>query len=297
MRPGTVPSFAPSFVYASLSNAAFVAARNWPPVASAIAFSVAGSGRHRDRAGEGTEAARERPSRGPEREGVDGNPGLLRAVGPLERLQRAAGLRAVREEEDRDGRLGLYRGGDHVGDGLAGRLRRSLDRLLSELYRGGERVADRRAAEAGERPDVFEPLEHQLVVGRRRGRHLGLPGERDQADTQALRRVLEERARRLLGGLEPRRLDVGRLHRARDVDDEDDSGLILQHRRAHVRAREREAERGEREQEEDRRDVPAPGAAGHDPGEHVEVREPDRVAHPAALGEQPDPDRRGDCEQ
>ena len=135
------------------------------------------------------------------------------------------------------------------------------------------------------------------MVGRRRSRHLRLARERDQADAQALRRVLEERLRRLLRGLEPGRLDVGRLHRPRDVDDEDDSRLVLQHRRLHVRAGEREAERGEREQEEDRRDVTAPGAAGHDPGEHVEVREPDRVAHPAALGEQADPDRRGDGEQ
>ena len=81
----------------------------------------------------------------------------------------------------------------------------------------------------------------------------GSPANAIRPIAQPLRRVVEERARRGLGGREPRRLDVRRLHRARDVDHEDDGRLVLQHRRLHVRAGEREAERGEREQEEDRR--------------------------------------------
>jgi hypothetical protein len=54
----------------------------------------------------------------------------------------------------------------------------------------------------------------------------GTCGERDDADAELLRHRIDER----LGGdtrrVEPRRLDVLRLHRARAVDREDDRRLL-----------------------------------------------------------------------
>src|SRR3989442_15366459 len=44
LRPGVRPSREPSFEYAACSDLALRAAKNWPPVLSAIACSVAGSG-------------------------------------------------------------------------------------------------------------------------------------------------------------------------------------------------------------------------------------------------------------
>src|SRR6185437_2199031 len=58
-----------------------------------------------------------------------------------------------------------------------------------------------------------------------------------------------------------------------------------------------DAERGERKEEQRQRYEPAPGAAGHDAGQDLEVGEPDRVAHAPSFGEQEEPDRRRDDEQ
>ena len=47
-----------------------------------------------------------------------------------------------------------------------------------------------------------------------------------------------------------------------------------------------DAEGGQREEEERKRDEPSPVAVADHAGQHVEIREPDRVTHPPSLREQ-----------
>ena len=70
--------------------------------------------------------------------------------------------------------------------------------------------------------------------------------------------LVDERARRALGGDQPARLDVGRQHRAGDVGREHDRRALDRHRDRALRPRGREHEQREREREGEHRQVPAP---------------------------------------
>jgi hypothetical protein len=64
-----------------------------------------------------------------------------------------------------------------------------------------------------------------------------------------------------------------------------------------LRARHSHAQRSEREQEESKRKKAASEAAADHAGEYIEIREPDRILHPAALGEHIEDDRERNHEQ
>ena len=260
LSPGSRPSREPRLSYAFVSASAVRASENSPPVVSAIARSVSGSG------GTGMTCARvlpgdaaERPAldhalRGAERDRVDGEAAPpSRAARP-----RAAGERRASGRRRR-GR-GSTRGSSprplvRLG-GLRERSRRSRRRrrgsgsllghevgdLPPEQDRGLESVADRGAAEDEELVDVGDRRLDELVVVRRRRRDLRLSREDDEPDPEVVRRLVEERAKRLLRRAEPRRLDVLRLHRARRVDDEDHRRLLAQERALDVRAGEADDE-------------------------------------------------------
>ena len=225
-----------------------------------------------------------------ERDRVDRDARRLGPVGALERLEQAAGLMAVGEEEDRDGAL------------LRVRDRRVRDRLrpvrvlgLDQVDCRGERVADRGSPVAGVVAEAVEALADDVEVGRRRRGHLRVAGERDQRDPDVARHLLQEGTHRVLSCGQSRGLDVGRPHRARDVDHEDDGCAVGGDQGVAVRAGERDAERRERQQRECGRDVPAQRAAAGDGGQDVHVRERHRVLRRPAL--EPEIDERRDRQQ
>ncbi len=130
-----------------------------------------------------------------------------------------------------------------------------------------------------------ERAAHLLVVGGRRLQHLRDVAERDRADAQLLRRLLEEALRRRAGGAQPVGPDVGGRHRSRRVGDEHDRGLLDRHRDGRLRAGEREHERGDGHAEQRRRDMAAAARAGRQRGD-ARAREADGEAAAAPLGEQ-----------
>jgi hypothetical protein len=222
-----------------------------------------GVGRHRDRLAEAAEVPGHGALGRPQRDRVDGDAGVARERGALHRLQEAARLGPVREEEDRrDALLRRRRRPRAERDRLPVAVASTgaaaaAARLFRELDRERERVADRRAAVAGEEVDRVERGAQELAVPRRRRRHLRVAGERDQADLEPLGDAVEERPDGLLRRGEPRRLDVLRLHRARDVDDEDHGRALPRHERLDLRPCERARGRREREHRERRRQAGA----------------------------------------
>ena len=135
------------------------------------------------------------------------------------------------------------------------------------------------------------------MVGGRRRCHGRIAGEGDQADLQAVGHLFQERPHRLGRRADPRRLHVLRLHRARDVDDEDHGRPVLRDEGRALRARHSDAESGQCQQEQDERHVLAPDPSAHHAGEHLHVREADRVPHASPLGEHPEGDRERDEHQ
>src|SRR4051794_35156341 len=222
--------------------------------------------RHRD----ATEAARARDRRAlrAQRDGVDRDAQLAR---PARRLDWVGALGRAPVGEQHDGR----RGAAPVAP---------LD-LLQLLDRRGQRVAGRGAA-LGDQPAKHAPC---LVVVL--GRLLDGVDHRavgDDADLEALGHLVDERERRVAGGVQPARLHVGGLHRARDVEHEHHGRLVDRHRDRVLRAREADDQRGERGEEQRSGQVPAPGrrraddrAHGRDGGEAHDVPAP-----PAALGDE-----------
>ena len=135
------------------------------------------------------------------------------------------------------------------------------------------------------------------MVGCRRSRDLRLAREYDEPDAQALGYTVEEHLHRLLRRSQPRGLHVRGLHRARGVEDEDHRRTLARDHAVHVRARDADEERGEREREQDRRHVAAPLASFDHGREDVEVRVPDGVPGAAPLREEPEPYCKPDDEQ
>ena len=154
-----------------------------------------------------------------ERDRVDREARLLRELRSLERLQEATRLRAVGEEEDRHRAL------------LVSTRRRLCERARRAGEVAGAAIAarpsgtrsvtcrPRSTAVWSASPIAVPPYTRnwsmsvdrrldELVVLRRRRRHLRLAGEDDEPDPQVVGRLVEERAERLLRGAEPRRLDV-----------------------------------------------------------------------------------------
>ena len=86
------------------------------------------------------------------------------------------------------------------------------------------------------------------------------------------------------GGPEPRRLDVLRGHRARDVDRQDHGRLLTRDADVRVRARDSDHHRGQRHQEDRDRKMAAPSRCPVDEvGKQGEVREAGHVRATAAL--------------
>ena len=104
----------------------------------------------------------------------------------------------------------------------------------------------------------------ERAVGRRRDAHDRAGRERDDADLELVRHLVEERLRGDTRRVEPRRLDVVRLHRARDVDREDDRRLLALHVDGRVRPRDADDEEDERDEQRQRRQVAEPTRAAVD---------------------------------
>ena len=120
------------------------------------------------------------------------------------------------------------------------------------------------------------------VVGGHEGVRLG--GEGDDADADLGREFGEEGLGRGLGGGEAGRRDVGRLHRTRHVDRQEDRRVLAWRGHDHGRAGQGDGQGRDGAEIDDRGHVPAPGgSAWGEVREQVQVREPDRVARPAAL--------------
>ena len=240
----------PSRLYTEPSLSASVAANVVPPVASAMLASVARSGRHGD--GDEPVAAVDRDGSGqrPERDRVDGDVRLLRETGTVLRREHTSGLGAVRKEHDGAERLLARR----LRPAAAGLARRQADDFDSAR----NSVADRRPEAGRQRVD---PVLDQPPVGGRRRDDDRVVREGDEADLDLPGHAVDEGSDRPAGGLEPTRQHVLRVHRHRDVDDEDDRGAIRGRRQRDPRPGDRDAEEGDRREEEAREDV-APHSTG-----------------------------------
>ena len=107
----------------------------------------------------------------------------------------------------------------------------------------------------------------------------GVVGEGHGAHAHLVGHAVEEVQRRLLGRLEPGRLHVVGLHRARHVGHQHHRGALERHRHGPLRPRERDGQRGQRQGEQAGRQVAPPGGHGVDErGQGAGAREPDRVA-------------------
>jgi len=136
------------------------------------------------------------------------------------------------------------------------------------------------------------------VVRRRRRDDGDVARERDDADLQAARDAFEEGGGRRLGGRQARGPDVLRLHRAGPVDDEDHRRPLDGCEAPQLRPCDGDRERHEREPEQGGGQVRAPdGVVRRDGAEHLEVREADRVALPAAREQEVRAERGRDEEQ
>ena len=151
----------------------------------------------------------------------------------------------------------------------------------AEVDRPGDRVAERGAVVGLERAQPFQRLG---AVVRRRHDDVGLVGERDDADAEPIGQVLDEGARRLSGRGHAVGRDVGRQHRAGAVHGEDHGRLLARDIHGHLRPRDSDHERREREQSERRGDVAPPAGRGRDDVlEQIQVREADDVLPSPAL--------------
>ena len=121
-----------------------------------------------------------------ERDREDADPGAARHVGPLQRRQRAARLRTVRQQDDRAGDLPVLVAGDIA------------DRRLHGLNGDAEPVADRRAALGHQQLD---PFVHQRAVCRGWHEHVRAAREGDQAGAHLPGQPIDERGHRVGGGV------------------------------------------------------------------------------------------------
>ena len=165
-----------------------------------------------------------------------------------------------------------------------------------ELCREQHRVADRCALARAQRPD------------RRRARGRGRPSARRAIcarvanETTPIRNffgTVDEWCAAALRGGEPRRLDVGRAHRPRDVDREQDGRLLAGHADRRMRPRDADDQRRERDEQERDRHVPARTGRAVD-----QIRQQRRASSSAAanalaapLAETYSADEHGDREQ
>ena len=213
-------------------------------------------------------------------------PGGLRHPGRLDRLQDAAILGPVGEQDD---------GGGH-------RLARLADvaglakRRAKHLHRDADPVADRRPRLGLEQRDR---LAKNVAVRRRSNERLRLRAERDETDLEPARKPVEERAHRGDSRIEAGRLDVVCPHRARDVDEEHDRCVLVGLRQPHARLGQSRGRQREREHEEDERKGSAPDAMAlrRDLREEIEVREGKRVLRTAAVREKREGDQHRDRQQ
>ena len=191
------------------------------------------------------------------------------AAGDLERVDAALGVLAVGEQHEHGGQAPRA-GARRVGHGRARRLEAALE---AEAHRG--------AADGG------QPVQRAVdarTVGRGRGALLGEVGERDQPEPERLRQLLAEPLGRADRRREAVRLDVGGVHGARDVGDHHHRGRALAGGDRALRPGQRDDQRGEREQDQQRRQVAAEaGPRGDEVGHQRRVAERGRLAPLAAA--------------
>ena len=206
---------------------------------------------------------------GAEGDRVDRDLVLLGALRHLERVDAALGVLAVGEQDEHGGQP-AGPGAVRVGDGRARRLQSALE---AEPHRG-----------AADRGQLVEGALHARAVGGRRGALLGEVGERHEPEPERLRELVGELVGGAHGGRDPVGLDVGGVHRARDVGDHHHRRRPLRRGDRALRPRERDHHRGEREQQQQRREVPAPAGARRDEVRHQRgVGEAGRLGRAAAL--------------
>ena len=170
---------------------------------------------------------------------------------------------------------------------LALRLGDVADRLYARVDLGDRvealehRRADRGAAAGRE---SVERLEELLALGRRRHDQLGESREHDEPHPGAFRLVLDERARGRLGHGEAVGGDVGRAHRSRDVEGQDDRRARVRDAQDHLRPGGGEREGRQGGEQHRHREMSLPPLPL---GEHRAQQRDARVAHgllpPSAL--------------
>ena len=104
-------------------------------------------------------------------------------------------------------------------------------------------------------------VDERLAVGRRRNAQLREAGEDDEGHPYVLRLVLDELAGGVLRNGQPVGLDVGRAHRPRDVECEDDRRARVRDAAFHVWATGGERERDEAREQQGDGKVPLPPVA------------------------------------
>ena len=137
-----------------------------------------------------------------------------------------------------------------------------------------------------------------VAIGGRRDGLLGVVGERHEPEPQLVGQLVGERVAGLDGGREPVGLDVGRAHRAGDVGDHHHRRLALRRGDRALRPRERDDQRAERDQQEERRQVPAPARPrGREPGQQRRVAEAGGLGALAPLHDRVGRGRQGQQQQ
>jgi hypothetical protein len=133
-------------------------------------------------------------------------------------------------------------------------------------------------------PTAVPPRRGQRVVSGRRLEHRRRPREREHAHLDGARHAREEPPRRLHRRALARRGHVGRLHRAADVVDQHDRAVGDGLRDASLGTRGRHDQDGQRDQEDEHRQVPPPArSARRDGGGERRGGECRRRARPPAL--------------
>ena len=128
------------------------------------------------------------------------------------------------------------------------------------------------------RPERPESATHEHPVLRGRNGDIRTSAESDHADTELLRHPVDESLRGSLRGDQPGRPDVLRAHRQRRVDRDEHGCLLALNPHARMRARDTDDHRGQRDDEQRKRQMSAPAGRRVD-----EVRQQARRGEPSGI--------------
>ena len=197
--------------------------------------------------------------RGTEADGEHPDAAIGRLSGGVERIDAGGGSTIGEQHDD----VGDVLAREAVLSALRGRELHGARRNVG--VDPGQRVDRREHAVADRGADRRrEPVDRLMqLVAVRRGWHQDLraPRERHQTQARTAGLVVDELPSRGLGGGEPVRADVGRAHRPRDVDGDDDRRVAARRREQRLRTRRRQDEHGDRGQQQRGRNPPAPAGA------------------------------------